>query len=78
MYFSLLTEEEATKLAGLDAHAKMVYRVIEGSGNRGIWTVDVRSQTNIPRRGIWQRFLRLVVDCCSLMCAFVASRFPRV
>ena len=78
MYFSLLTEEEATKLAGLDAHAKMVYRVIEGSGNRGIWTVDVRSQTNIPQGNLVKIFKVGFVDCCSLMCAFVASRFPRV
>lgn len=49
VYFSLITEEEATKLEGLDAHSKMVYRVIESSGDKGIWTVDVRGQTNIPQ-----------------------------
>lgn len=47
--FSLITEEEATKLEGLDAPSKMVYRVIESSGDKGIWTVDVRGQTNIPQ-----------------------------
>ena len=47
MYFSLLSAEEATKLQGLDAPSKMVYQVIEASGNKGIWTVDIRNQTNI-------------------------------
>ena len=49
VYFSLITEEEVTKLGGLDNHSKMVYRVIESSGDKGIWTVDVRGQTNIPQ-----------------------------
>jgi len=49
VFFTLITEEEATKLEGLDAHSKMVYRVIESSGDKGIWTVDVRGQTNIPQ-----------------------------
>lgn len=49
VFFSILTEEDAAKLEGLDAHSKMVYRVIESSGDKGIWTVDVRGQTNIPQ-----------------------------
>lgn len=47
--FTLISEEEAIKLEGLDTHSKMVYRVIESSGDKGIWTVDVRGQTNIPQ-----------------------------
>jgi hypothetical protein len=49
VYFSILSSEEATRLQGLDASSKMVYQVIESSGNKGIWTVDVRTQTNIPQ-----------------------------
>jgi len=49
VYFSLLTVEEASRLQGLDAPSKMVYQVVEASGNKGIWTVDVRNQTNIPQ-----------------------------
>ena len=49
VYFSLLSMEEATKLHGLDTSSKMVYQVIEASGSRGIWTVDIRIQTNIQQ-----------------------------
>src|SRR6056300_342960 len=47
VYFSLLSVVEATKMQGLDAHSKLVYQVIESAGNKGIWTVDIRVQTNI-------------------------------
>lgn len=61
VFFSLLTEEEATKLEGLDAHSKMVYRVIESSGDKGIWTVDIRAQTNIPQGTLTKVFkVRLI------------------
>ena len=56
VYFSLLREEEAIKLQGLDAPSKMVYQVIEASGNKGIWTVDVRTQTNIPQTSLTKIF----------------------
>ncbi|KAL3786817.1 hypothetical protein HJC23_008091 [Cyclotella cryptica] len=59
VFFSLLTEEEATKLEGLDAHSKMVYRVIESSGDKGIWTVDIRAQTNIPQGTLTKVFKQL-------------------
>ena len=35
VYFALLSSEEATKLLGLDGQAKMVYQVVEASGNKG-------------------------------------------
>eukprot|EP00956_Cyclotella_meneghiniana_P015633 scaffold24072_cov67-Cyclotella_meneghiniana.AAC.1 len=59
VFFTLITEEEATKLEGLDAHSKMVYRVIESSGDKGIWTVDVRGQTNIPQGTLTKIFKQL-------------------
>ncbi|KAL9184701.1 hypothetical protein ACHAXT_012671 [Thalassiosira profunda] len=59
VYFSLLSAEGATKLQGLDASSKMVYQVIEGSGNKGIWTVDVRVQTNIQQATLTKIFKQL-------------------
>lgn len=56
VYFSLLSSEEATKLAGLDASSKMVYQVIEAAGNKGIWTVDIRVQTNIQQTTLTKIF----------------------
>ncbi len=56
MYFSLLSVEEASKLMGLDASSRMVYQVIEASGNKGIWTVDVRVQTNIQQATLTKIF----------------------
>ena len=59
VYFALLSSEEATKLLGLDGQAKMVYQVVEASGNKGIWTVDVRSQTGIPQSNLAKIFKAL-------------------
>ncbi len=56
VYFSLLSVEEASKLRGLDASSKLVYQVIEASGNKGIWTVDVRIQTNIQQATLTKIF----------------------
>mmetsp|Transcript_16255 Transcript_16255/g.34139 ORF Transcript_16255/g.34139 Transcript_16255/m.34139 type:complete len:330 (+) Transcript_16255:101-1090(+) len=59
VHFSLLSSEEATKLAGLDASSKMVYQVIEAAGNKGIWTVDIRVQTNIQQTTLTKIFKQL-------------------
>ena len=56
VYFSLLSSEEASKLAGLDVHSKMVYQVVEAAGNKGIWTVDIRVQTNIQQTTLQKIF----------------------
>ena len=61
VYFSLISAEEATKLQGLDAPSKMVYQVIEASGNKGIWTVDVRVQTNIQQATLTKIFKARIV-----------------
>ena len=61
VYFSLISAEEATKLQGLDAPSKMVYQVIEASGNKGIWTVDVRVQTNIVQATLTKIFKARIV-----------------
>ena len=56
VYFSLLSSEEASKLAGLDIQSKMVYQVIEAAGTKGIWTVDIRVQTNIQQATLTKIF----------------------
>jgi DNA-directed RNA polymerase III subunit RPC6 len=45
LWYNLLTEDVATKFKGLDTSARMVYQVIERAGNMGIWTKDIRLQT---------------------------------
>jgi len=59
VYFSLLSVVEASKMQGLDAHSKLVYQVVESAGNRGIWTVDIRVQTNIPQATLTKIFKQL-------------------
>lgn len=81
VYFSLLSAEEATKLQGLDASSKMVYQVIEGSVNKGIWTVDVRMQTNIPQTTLTKIFkvgTPLEVECTLTLISLYAFVFSVV
>lgn len=75
VYFSVLSVEEASKLQGLDASSKMVYQVIEASGNKGVWTVDVRLQTNIQQATLTKIFKvrdegarEKGVACCVCVC----------
>jgi DNA-directed RNA polymerase III subunit RPC6 len=46
LFYTLVSDELASKFQGLDLSARMVYQVIEKSGNMGIWTKDIRIQTN--------------------------------
>lgn len=46
LFYTLVSDELASKFQGLDISARMVYQVIEKSGNMGIWTKDIRMQTN--------------------------------
>ncbi|CAM9503708.1 unnamed protein product [Discosporangium mesarthrocarpum] len=50
MWYKLIQEEKAQKLKGLSAEQMMIYQVIERSGNRGIWTRDIKSSTNIQQQ----------------------------
>lgn len=52
LYYALVSDETAQKWAGLDTTARMVYQVIEKSGNMGIWTKDIRTQTNIQQQAL--------------------------
>jgi DNA-directed RNA polymerase III subunit RPC6 len=52
LFYNLVSDEVASKFAGLDASARMVYQVIERSGNMGIWTKDIKKETNIQNQAM--------------------------
>mmetsp|Transcript_1042 Transcript_1042/g.2043 ORF Transcript_1042/g.2043 Transcript_1042/m.2043 type:complete len:326 (+) Transcript_1042:175-1152(+) len=47
LYYTLVDEEIAQKYQGLDANDRLVLQVIEKAGNKGIWTKEIRLQTNM-------------------------------
>lgn len=51
-FYSLVAEEVAQKYQGLDVSARMVLQVIEKAGDFGIWTRDIRMQTNIQQQAL--------------------------
>lgn len=59
LYYKLLSEDVASKFEGLDATSRMVYQVIEGVGNKGIWTKDIRLQTNVQQQALTKIFKSL-------------------
>jgi DNA-directed RNA polymerase III subunit RPC6 len=59
LFYNLVSDEEASKFSGLDVSARMVYQVIEKARNLGIWTKDVRSQTNIQQQALNKIFKAL-------------------
>ena len=59
LFYNLVSDEVASKFSGLDVSARMVYQVIEKSGNQGIWTKDIRTQTNIQQQALNKIFKAL-------------------
>jgi DNA-directed RNA polymerase III subunit RPC6 len=59
LLYSLVSDEIASKFSGLETTAKMVYQVIERAGNMGIWTKDIRTQTNIQQQSLTKIFKTL-------------------
>jgi len=59
LYYQLLSDEVAAKYAGLDVSAKMVLQVIGKAANNGIWTKDIRMQTNIQQQALNKIFKKL-------------------
>jgi DNA-directed RNA polymerase III subunit RPC6 len=47
LYYTLVADEVAQKYIGLDVSDRLVLQVIEKAGNKGIWTKEIRIQTNI-------------------------------
>jgi DNA-directed RNA polymerase III subunit RPC6 len=50
--YKLVSDDIASKFVGLDMSARMVYQAIEKSGNKGIWSKDIRTQTNIQQQAL--------------------------
>eukprot|EP00596_Hydrurales_sp_CCMP1899_P002715 CAMPEP_0119035672 /NCGR_PEP_ID=MMETSP1177-20130426/2852_1 /TAXON_ID=2985 /ORGANISM="Ochromonas sp, Strain CCMP1899" /LENGTH=271 /DNA_ID=CAMNT_0006994297 /DNA_START=86 /DNA_END=898 /DNA_ORIENTATION=- len=49
LIYRIVQEETAAKFDGLGPEQLLVYQVCERSGNRGIWTRDIKVSTNIPQ-----------------------------
>lgn len=63
LYYTLVADEVAQKYIGLDVSAKLVLQCIEKSGNSGIWTKDIRMQTNIQQQALNKVFKQLEQRC---------------
>ena len=59
LVYSLISEDQASKFEGLDTSARLVYQIIEKSGNMGIWTKDIRTQSNIQQLALNKIFKSL-------------------
>lgn len=59
LLYNLISQEVASKFAGLDVAARMVYQLIEKAGNKGIWTKDIRIQSNIQQQALNKIFKKL-------------------
>jgi DNA-directed RNA polymerase III subunit RPC6 len=59
LFYTLVSAEVASKFTGLDTSARMVYQVIERAGDSGIWTKDIRLQTNIQQTALNKIFKAL-------------------
>lgn len=59
LFYTLVADEVAKKYQGLDVSAKMVLQAIEKAGNNGIWTKDIRMQTNIQQQALNKIFKQL-------------------
>jgi DNA-directed RNA polymerase III subunit RPC6 len=57
--YNLVSEQMASKFTGLDMSARLVYQVIEKAGNKGVWTRDIRTQTNIQQQALNKIFKTL-------------------
>ncbi|KAG7343334.1 RNA polymerase Rpc34 subunit [Nitzschia inconspicua] len=59
LFYILIEESIAAKYSGLDVQAKLVLQCIEKAADRGIWTKDVRLQTNIQQQALTKIFKQL-------------------
>ena len=63
LYYTLVADEIAQKYVGLDVSAKLVLQCIEKAGNNGIWTKEIRMQTNIQQQALNKIFKQLEQRC---------------
>lgn len=61
--YTLLSDELARRLDGLDAESRLVYQAIEKGGNTGIWTKDIRLQTNLQNQALTKIYKVLENRC---------------
>ena len=59
LYYTLVAADIAQKHQGLEVSAKMVLHVIEKAGSNGIWTKEIRLQTNIQQQALNKIFKQL-------------------
>mmetsp|Transcript_18480 Transcript_18480/g.41072 ORF Transcript_18480/g.41072 Transcript_18480/m.41072 type:complete len:397 (-) Transcript_18480:983-2173(-) len=59
LLYNLVSESQAAKFEGLDMSARLVYQIIERAGNMGIWTKDIRTQSNIQQLALNKIFKAL-------------------
>ncbi|ETI30887.1 hypothetical protein F441_21961 [Phytophthora nicotianae CJ01A1] len=57
--YGIVDAEEAERIRGLTLEQRLVLQEIERAGNKGIWTRDIKSHTNIPQQ-IVTKTLRLL------------------
>mmetsp|Transcript_17933 Transcript_17933/g.34150 ORF Transcript_17933/g.34150 Transcript_17933/m.34150 type:complete len:336 (+) Transcript_17933:92-1099(+) len=59
LFYKLVSEEVASKFAGLDPSARLVYQSIQRTGVNGAWTKDIRRETNIQQQALNKIFKAL-------------------
>ncbi|CAI5742769.1 unnamed protein product [Hyaloperonospora brassicae] len=57
--YGIVDAEEAERVRGLTLEQRLVLQEIERAGNKGIWTRDIKTHTNIPQQ-IVTKTLRLL------------------
>ncbi|KAF1332468.1 DNA-directed RNA polymerase iii subunit, partial [Globisporangium splendens] len=57
--YGVIGAEEAERIRGLTLEQRLVLQEIERAGNKGIWTRDIKTHTNIPQQ-IVTKTLRLL------------------
>lgn len=59
LVYKIISEEKASKFEGLDIQARMVYQIIEESGNQGIWKKHIREKSKIPNQTLLKIYKNL-------------------
>jgi DNA-directed RNA polymerase III subunit RPC6 len=49
LVYKLVAEETAVKFEGLTQEQMLVYQICERAGSKGVWTRDIKNQSNIPQ-----------------------------
>mmetsp|Transcript_3882 Transcript_3882/g.5337 ORF Transcript_3882/g.5337 Transcript_3882/m.5337 type:complete len:307 (+) Transcript_3882:18-938(+) len=63
LVYKAVKEETAIKFEGLGTEEMLVYQVIERSGNRGIWTRDIKTASNVTQHNL-TKILKILEQRC--------------